>query len=1076
MNLPRISVRNPVAVNLVMLSVLVMGAYSWFQLVREFFPNIEPERIVISVAYPGATPEEMEKSVTQLIEREIDDVEGVERVESEVYEGFTLVTAELEDDADRERILNDLRSGIDRVTPDLPEDAEEPEITETRPQIPVIGIVLHGEVPERVLQSAALELRDDVLDLPEVTEILLTGVREREFVVEILPERVETLGVSYEEVARALSSSNVDLPGGLLEGSTSNVRVRTLGEEQVARLLEDTLVRARPDGSVIRLRDVARVRDTFSETVERGGFVDRRPGTDGRVRPLPSLDEMARARAAAIMVFKTPEQDAIKIAQAVKAYVAGLSPPAGGALEVTITTDLARFIEQRLDLVERNAAAGLVLVLITLALFLELRIAFWVAAGLVVSFAGTFLLMAVTGTTINLISLLGLIVVLGLIVDDAIVIGENIFTKMREGMPPLQAAEVGATDVAAPVVAAVLTTCVAFVPLAFIKSRMGASLAVLPVVVNCALLFSLCEAFFILPAHLRHRPTAYRARLARWWERFNEAKHHFFERVLPAQLDRKLRFVLRWRYAAAGVSVIVLAGAAGLLIGGVVPFVLFQDTEAETVTAKLEMGAGTPEAETFRTLTAAARTAAARPEVGSLFLVAGKAYDMHGPELSADPATIGQIILELTPAETRQAQGQGTSQEMLAGLRRETSSLPGVKRLSWRGRSGGPDEPDIEILIRGDDLDAMQPIVAQIRERLAAYRGIDELYDDLELGKLEARLHLRPGGRILGLTVASLGMQIRHALYGREAQDLQIGDEEVTVRVVVPEEARRDLADLDRLLIMTPAGRAVPLGEVARITTSRGYASLRRIDGKRVVTVSADVDEHTANVHDVTQDLQRDVVALDREHPEVGITFEGRQKETDNSLISLGIGFPAALLAIFAIIAVIFRSYTQPVIVMAVIPYSMVGVILGHWLMGFPLTLLSLVGAAALAGIVVNDGLVLVDVANRDRRAGMEAFEAVVHAARARLRAILLTSITTIAGLAPLMLERSFQAQFLIPMAISIAFGLAVGTILTLVLLPVFYLIFEDVRNAALWAWTGRWGGLAPVPAATDVAEPPPAT
>ena len=765
MNLPRLAVRNPVAVNLLMLLLLTVGAWSWFQLVREFFPNIEPERIVVSVVYPGATPEELEKSVTRLIEREIDDIDGVERIESEVYEGLTLVTAVLADDADRDRILDELRGNLDRVAPDLPDGAEEPELTETRPQIPVIGVVLHGRVAEHVLQHAALQLRDDILDLPQVTELLLTGVRDREFVIELLPDRLETLGVGFEEVGRAVAAGNVDLPGGLLEGRRANIRVRTLGEAQVAILLEETVVRARPDGSVIRLGDVARVRDGFEDSVERGGFIDRRTAGDG-ARTLPSVESLLEERAAAIMVFKTPEQDAIRIAQEVKAYVASLPPVAGGALEVTITTDLARFIEQRLDLVQRNAGMGLLLVLITLALFLELRIAFWVAMGLVVSFAGTFFLMALTGTTVNLISLLGLIVVLGLIVDDAIVIGENIFTKLRSGMPPLLAAEQGATDVAAPVVAAVLTTCVAFVPLAFIESRMGASLSVLPVVVVCALLVSVLEAFFILPAHLRHRPHGPRGRIASTWGRINVAKHALFERVLPALLERRLRWSLRWRYAVAGASVLLLAGGAGLMASGIVPFVLFQETDAETVTATLEMGAGTPDHETLRLLTTAGLAAAAKPEVVTVFLVAGKAYDMHGPELSADPATIGQIILELSPAEDREARGEETSHRMLGKLRRETATLPGVKRLSWRGRSGGPDKADVEIVLRGDGLEVLQPMVALIRGRLASYRGVDEIYDDLELGKLEARLALRPAGRILGLTVESLGAQVRHALYG----------------------------------------------------------------------------------------------------------------------------------------------------------------------------------------------------------------------------------------------------------------------------------------------------------------------
>ncbi len=1061
MNLPRLSVRNPVAVNLLMLAVLTTGGWAWVHLVREFFPNIQSERVLITVPYPGATPEEVEKSVTRLIEREIDNVEGVEKIESKVYEGLTLISAVLEKDADRDRVLAELRSDLDRVKPDLPEGAEEPEITEARPQIPVIAVVLHGRVPERVLHDAVLDVRDELLDLPEVTEVTVTGFRRREILVEILPEKLEGFGLTFAEVGRAVSATNLDLPGGQLKGLRTNIRVRTLGEQQVALRLEDIVVRTRPDGSLVRLRDVAVIRDGFEDRVERGRFLDVRSREEGA--PLPTDEEIAQSRAASITVFKTPEQDAIEISDSVKAFVADLSPPAGGAVRLSITTDLARFIEQRLDLMKRNALTGLLLVLLTLAIFLELRVALWIAVGLLVSFAGTFLLMGITGATINLISLFGLIVVLGLIVDDAIVIGENIFTKLRAGEPPLLAAEKGATEVAAPVVAAVLTTCVAFIPLAFIEGHIGYMLGVLPVVVICALSFSLVEAFFILPAHLRHLSPRPRTAIGRAYGRFNEAKHHLFERILPGILEIQLRWLLRWRYATAAVSLTLLLAAAGLLVGGVVPFVLLQDTDAETATARLETAAGTPEEETLRMLGIAERATAGHAEVATVFTVIGSAFGDHGPEIGADPATLGQLVLELVPADVRQDRGLGTSQHLLAELRRETAGLPGVKRLSWRGRSGGPAGADVEVLVRGEAMPVVQQAVAYVRGLLASYEGVDEIYDDLQLGKLEARLRLRPAGRLLGLTTRDLAIQVRHALFGVEAQDLQIGDEEVTVRAVLPERARRSLDDLLRLRIVTPSGKRVPLDEVARVETTRGYASLSRVDGKRAVTITAEVDEDVANVKDVTDSLRAGVQDIGSTYPGVSATFEGRRKETKESLGSLAIGFPAALLAIFSIIAVVFRSYTQPVIVMIVIPYALVGAVLGHFVMGYPFTILSMIGAVALSGIVVNDGLILADHANRLRRKGAGALDAVVGAARARLRPILLTSITTIVGLGPIMLERSFQAQFLIPMAISIVFGLAFATALTLLLLPVYYMIFEDVRMGARWIWTNRY---------TDTLEP----
>ncbi len=1075
MNLPRLSVQNPVAVNLFMWAVLAAGLLSWFSLTREFFPTIDAEQVIITVPYPGATPEEVEKSVTRLIEREIEDVDDIKRIEARVFEGITQITAELEDHANRDRVLNDLRGELDKVRPDLPLGAEEPEIVEARPQIPVIGVVLHGNVPERVLHEAVIKTRDDLFDLDNVTTVVVSGFRAREFVIEIRPDRLETYGLTFQEVGAAVTRTNLDLPGGQLKGDRTNIRVRTIGEEQVASRLEDVVVRTGEGGSVIRLRDVATIREGFEDKVERGRF--RKLVHAGQEDDAIDLTRLPVApgpdhRAATLTVFKNPEQDAVEIAEQVKAYVADHAEAAGGAITLTVSTDIARFLVGRLDLLQRNARAGILLVLLTLAIFLELRIALWVMVGLCVSFAGTFLLMYLAGVSLNFISLFSLIVVLGLIVDDAIVIGENIFTKLRSGLPPKLAAERGAMEVAAPVVAAVLTTCVAFLPLAFIDGRMGNFLGVIPIVVICALGFSLIEAFFVLPAHLAHTPKQGKGWLSRAYGRFNEAKHKLFEQTLPDLMEKQLRFFLRWRYATAAVATGTLLVAMGLIVGGLVPFQLLQDTDAETVTANLEMAAGTPEDKTLETLARVEAIAAEMPEVDSVFSVLGSSFSDRGPQIAADPATVGQIILELLPAEKREDYDLRTSTLLLAELRQLTSTLPGVRRLSWSGRSGGPSGADIEILVRGEDLETVSRAITHVTNELASYEGVDEIYDDLELGKLEIRLKLRPSGRLLGLTTADLATQIRHALFGIEAQDLQIGEEEVTVRVVLPEASRAELGDLSRLWVRTPAGDRVPLEEVAEILTGRGYASLARVDGRRAATIRAEVDSTVANTADVTEYLIEQLGDLSTRYPGVSYAFEGQKKETSESLGSLAIGFPAALLAIFCIIAVVFRSYAQPIIVMIIIPWGLGGAIVGHWIMGFPFTILSMIGAVALAGVVVNDGLILVSFANRQRRQGERALEAAVQAARARLRPILLTSITTIAGLAPLMLERSFQAQFLIPMAISLVFGLAFATGLTLLLLPVFYLIFEDIRMGVTWLFTGRYSDRLIDTHAPDVESP----
>jgi len=1043
LNLPRFSVRNPVAVNLLMWFIIAAGIYWWFHLVREFFPNAESEMVFISVIYPGATPEEVEKSVTRRIEREIENVDDVKEITSRVLEGITVVQVAMEEGADRQQVLNDLRSEIDKVKPDLPDGAQDPEIKEMRPTLPVIGVVVYGDVSEESIRESAKDLRDELLDLPLVTEVVLSGIRDREIWVEVKPEKLEEHQLTFEEVGRAMAGANLDLPGGLLKSDQGNVRVRTLGEKNRAVDIETLIIRSREDGTAIRLRDVAVVRETFEDRVERGRFAGK--------------------PAALVTVFKTPEQDAIRISKAVKKYVADHPTRLGGAVTLEVTTDLARFIEQRLDLMKRNARVGIIMVLLALAFFLDLRVAFWVGVGLAVSFLGTFLLMHVMNASINLISLFGLIVVLGLIVDDAIVIGENFYTKVAEGMSPHEAAIAGATEVAKPVVAAVLTTIGAFLPLILMGGRVGTFLGVLPIVVTAALSVSLIEAFVILPSHLAHqkmrdpsRPPPFGA-VGRTFARFRAKQRVILDKRMPAVYERYLRFVLKWRYvsmaAACGLSIAV----AGILISGVVPFVLLQETDAETISITLEMAAGTPESGTLDVISRIERMALASPETKTVFSTIGSAFDSRGRVTPSDPATVGQLVLELVPAEEREKLNQRTSKRLIADWRVQTARIPGVSRLNIRGRGGGPAGKDIEIRLRSDDLHVAHLAAEYVKELLANYQGVSEIEDDLTEGKLEARLRLKDTARALGLSTRDLALQVRHALYGFEVQDLQEEDEEVTVRVVLPEAARRDIADLGRFRLQTPSGARVPLSEVATLSTERGYASLVRADGKRAVTVTAEIDSEIANSNEITGELEDKLADIDDRFPGVSVSFEGQKKETLESVGSLKTLFPVALLLIYALIAVLFRSYIQPVVVMAAIPYAFVGAILGHLVMGYPFTILSMIGAVALAGIVVNDSLILVDFINRLRREGMGTLEAIVAGGKARLRPILLTSITTIFGIGPLMLEKSFQAQFLIPMAVSIVFGLALATVLTLVLLPTIYMAFEDLRGCARWLITGSF-------------------
>ncbi len=1033
MSLPKFSVQNPVAVNLLMWIIVVVGAYYAFNLVRELFPNSQPEQISVSIAYPGAAPGDIEKSVTRRLEREIEDVEGIDEIRSSVLEGVSLTIIELDDGTDQDAVLNEIRAEVDKVTPDLPDGAEEPELDLIRPYFPVISVVIHGEVEEERLREAARDLKDELLDLDEVSRITTTGVRAPEIRIEILPEKLEEYDLSFEEVGRTLARLNLDSPGGTLKNLSGNVGVRTVGEESRALGWEDHVVAARPDGTTVRLRDVARVRDTFEERVERGRY--------------------AGEPAVLLTVLKTPEEDAIEISEAVKAFIAKRPARLGGALELSHVSDLSRFISQRLDLMLRNAKAGLILVLIALALFLELRVAFWVAVGLPISFLGTFILMHFMGGSINLISLFGLIVVLGLIVDDAIVIGENIFTKMREGMPARQAAIEGATEVSIPVLAAVLTTIFAFVPLAFIEGNIGTFMRQLPIVVIAALAVSLIEAFVILPAHLAHERKGV-TRLPRFMQavskRIVAMRAALFETTIPGHYERLLRFVLRWRYAFVAIVTFFGLTVIGMVVGGLIPFVFIQESDAETLNIDLEMVAGTAEERTLEVIDRLEAMVMASPEVASVYSVLGASFSDRGRQTPADPATVGQITIELLPAEEREDRQLRSSDLLLAEWRKKSAGISGTNKLSFIARSGGPQGADIELRVRGDDLETLRGAVDWIESEIQSYDGIDEIQDDLDLGKLEVRLDLRDDARELGFTTADVAGQIRHALFGFEIQELQTELEEVKVRALLPEDSRRDIGDLAALRLVAPSGARVPLEEVATLDTRRGYATLARVDGKRAFTIKAEIDDARANTNEVTTDLARKLVGIEERFPGVSVSFEGVKKQTMESFSSLKWGFPAALLMIYVIIAILFRSYLQPVIVMLAIPFSFIGAIFGHFVTSNPFTILSMIGSVALAGIVVNDSLILVDFTNRARRLGATAFEAVVKGGRSRLRAILLTTITTICGLGPLMLERSFQAQFLIPMAVAIVYGLAFATILTLFILPCAYCIYEDLVRLVL--------------------------
>jgi multidrug efflux pump subunit AcrB len=1085
MSLPKFSVENPVLVNMLMVAILVAGIYTALTLTREMFPESRPNQVLITTAYPGATPDEVEKGISIRIEEEIKDIEYIDKIETRITEGLSIILVSLTSDVtDVAQKVNEFKSAIDAIPRDeWPTEAEETRVVEFKPRLPVISVAIHGDADEATLKGVGRRLRDDLLLLPSITDVVLEGTRKDELTVEVQPHKLIEYGLSLAEITEAIRRTNLDLPGGQVKTAAQNVALRTLGETHEAERIADTIIRSGASGSValeaaapqeagagrlVRVRDVGRVIDGFEDSELRGRF-NGEPGVN-------------------VTVYKTGDQDAIEIAARVRAFVGGKTgaplktdwqtwlglgrdlehihaqsrnDPYPQGLTLSLHSDLSRYIEQRLDLLQRNGLWGLVLVFLTLLLTLNWRVAFWVMMGLVLSICGGVLLMSLLGATLNLISAFGLIVVLGLIVDDAIVVGENIYARVERGEAPRLAAVRGADEVLWPVTIAVATTIGAFFPLLFIEGRIGDFMGVLPVVVMSALAVSLIEALMILPAHMAdtlkplRRDPANSESLPGFVCTIRNWQRRFFSVLVGRYYDRLLRAATRYRYVTLTAALTALVLSTGLVAYNHVPFVFFPKTDSETLLVNLEMPIGTPSRHTegkMREVEDTILDQAAFPDVKSSYTLVGAQIQAdEGGATATARSHLAQIIIELANVDQRER----TSDDIVKAMRAATRNITGVNSLRFNPVQSGPAGAEIEIEITGERMAAIRTAVATLKERLAEEVGVFDIDDDFEEGRRELQLTLLDSARALGVTTQALATEVRGAFYGLEARTIQRDREDVDIRVRFPEAQRRNIYDLESMRIATPAGALVPLSEVARITDAEGTTSLRRIDQRRAIVVSADVDHARNNPEQIIARLRPTIAELEQQLPGTRIDFAGNKRETTKSLGSLQRDFGIAILIIFVMLAGLFRSYVHPLVVLAAIPFGLTGAVVGHYIMGYQLTILSLIGLVALTGIVVNDALILVDFIKKGIAAGMDPFEAVVEAGLRRLRPIILTTLTTILGLAPLMLEQSFQARFLIPMAISISFGLIFATALTLLVVPALYLIVEDLAGAVRWLRTG---------------------
>lgn len=1035
--------RNSVAANLLMVFIIAWGLSTLAtRLPLEVFPAFELDRVNVSVAFRGATPAEVEEGVTIPIEEAVQGLSGIKRITSTASEGVGSVSIEVANGVAPDTLALDVEQKV-RAIGNFPAEADAPTVSVPEIDREVISVVVSGALPERELRVLADRVRDDLEALPSVSSVAITGTRRYELAIEIPEAALDRHGLTLAGVAQSIESRSLDLAAGVVQSAGGEVVLRTRGQARTADEFGEVVVLARPDGTRVTLADIATISDGFEEASLEQRF-------DGQ-------------RSIEIEVYRRGLQSAITVADDVKAWIEEARETLPHGVSLGYWRDASRAVRARLDTLLSSALQGGVLILILLTLFLRFRVAAWVFVGVPVSILGGIATMAIFGVSLNMLSLFAFILVLGIVVDDAIVTGENIYTHMRRNPDRVQAAIEGTQEVAVPVTFGVLTTVAAFSPLLMIEGVRGALFAQIPLIVIPVLLFSIVESKFVLPSHMSHlnffkvgRPNAFARLQYRIADGFEWAIAHLYQPFLAA--------CLRNRYLVLS---IFFGGALivfSLVASGNVRFVFFPRVQSEIARASLEM----PEGTAFETtlahitrMTEAAQLLQARhvdpvtneSVIESILSTAGSAGGgFGGGGVSAQPHR-GRVLFEIVPPEERTL--DISSRELVAEWREEIGDIRGAKSVSYRaefGRGGSP----IDVELSGRYFEEMREVADLVKQELRGLSGVSDITDTFEGGKQEIRIGILPGAEQLGITLADVARQVRTAFLGTEVQSIQRNRDEVRVVVRYPKAERSSLASLERLTVRTAAGVDVPLGSVASLENGRGLASIRRIDRRRTVNVQADVDKEGTDVEAIKARLEALAAELAPRYPDVRIGLEGEAREQRESFGSLRTGLVFVLLVIYTLLAIPFRSYVQPLMVMVVIPFGVVGGVLGHMLLGMSLSIMSYMGMLALCGVVVNDSLVLVDWVNRQRRQGIALFDAVRSAGVARFRAVILTSLTTFFGLVPLIMESSTQAQFLIPMAVSLGFGILFATLVTLVLVPVNYLVLEDLRAGLRRLVSGR--------------------
>jgi multidrug efflux pump subunit AcrB len=1032
-------VHNPVAANLLMFVLLIGGLLALPLIKQEEFPAIEMDIANISVAYPGASPEEIEESICIRIEEEIDGTPDIDRISSLAVEGACVVFVEFVMGSNVDAAIAEIENRVNGIDT-FPIDAEKPTISKFIVKRRVMQVAISGPLGEFDLKRIGRRAREEIAALPGVSQVDLKYDRNYEVSLEVSEAALRRYELTLDQVARAVRASSLDLPGGSIKTEGGEILLRTIGQAYEGDEFEDIIILTRNDGTLVRLHEIATIVDGFEDSELRARF-------DG----LPAL---------LIDISLIGDEDIRDVAGAVKAWKLPFETSLPEGVEVTIFNDESADLVTRLDALGANARSGLILVLLVLTTFLRFRLAMWVAAGVPIALLGAVMCFPSLGISISTMTVMAFILVLGILVDDAIVIGESVYRHEQNGEDQATAAIRGTQEVSVPVIFGVMTTVAAFLPLILVPGRMGQFFGVIGYVAILCLAFSLIESQLILPSHLAHRRTRSKHGepnpLVARWIRFQSMTSGWLERVANIHYGRLLERAIELRYVTVAGAVGVLILTAALFSSGRMRYQFFPAVEGDMIFATLTMPRGVPVERTELAIAQLQASAEALKReldeeipgpsiVSYMFSSIGEQLARSGPQIpkiGSGGAHLAEVGMELIPSTSRDLE----TAVVASRWRELNGSIPDAVELKFGTQAFSAGEP-INIELRGGEMESLTRAAVALRIELATYRGVTDIADSFRAGKQEVQLSLRDEARLLGLTQSDLARQVRQAFYGEEVQRIQRGQDDVRVMVRYPEDERKSLGSLEEMRIRTSEGVEVPFAAVADVRLARGYATINRTDRQRVVTVTAEVDRSITTPEKILSEVQRKIPGLLTSFPGVTHRIGGEQRERGDAMIGLARGAILALLLIYALLAIPLKSYTQPLVIMSVIPFGAVGAILGHWLMRWDVVFFSILGIVALSGVVVNASLVMVHTINRLRDEGVGFLEAVSSAGILRFRPIALTSATTYLGLLPLMFEAAVPAKPLIPMAISLGYGVLYASVMTLFLVPCGYVILDDIAQ-----------------------------